>query len=108
MWAAEGIRDSGFKSASTCEICGLNVLGGNLNPSPKRNDSAPESVPIAVARLTHGHVRWLLGREGRSDIYLKGIYEPDPELVERYASQFGFDKRLVYSDFAEMLDTVRP
>ena len=32
------------------------MLGGNLERSPKRNYSAPESVPIAVARLTHGHV----------------------------------------------------
>jgi scyllo-inositol 2-dehydrogenase (NADP+) len=65
-------------------------------------------VRIGVARLTHGHVSWLLGREERSDIYLKGIYEPNPEVVERYANQFGFERRLVYSDFAEMLDTVRP
>jgi predicted dehydrogenase len=71
-------------------------------------DSARRRVAIAVARLTHGHVSWILGRADKDDIELVGIYEPDPEVVERYVDQFGFDRRLVQSDLGKMLDTAKP
>jgi predicted dehydrogenase len=70
--------------------------------------AAQRRVPIAVARLTHGHVSWILGRADKGDIELAGIYEPDPEVTERYAREFGFDRRLVHNDLGEMLDTARP
>jgi predicted dehydrogenase len=70
--------------------------------------TAQRRVPIAVARLTHGHVSWILGRADKGDIELAGIYEPDPEVTERYAREFGFDRRLVHNDLGEMLDTARP
>jgi predicted dehydrogenase len=69
---------------------------------------AQQSVPIVVARLTHGHVGWILGRAEKGDVQLVGIYEPDREVVDRCAKQFGFDTRLVYTDFGKMLDEVNP
>jgi predicted dehydrogenase len=50
----------------------------------------------------------ILGRADKDDIELAGIYEPDAEVVDRYADKFGFDRRLVQNDLERMLDTVRP
>ena len=76
--------------------------------APTAQRAAQRRVPIAVARLTHGHVSWILGRADKGDIELAGIYEPDPEVAERYAREFGFDRRLVHNDLGEMLDTAEP
>ncbi len=63
---------------------------------------------MAVARLTHGHVSWILGRADTGDIEVAGIYEPDANVVERYAAEFDFDRRLVHNDLGKMLDAAKP
>ena len=37
-----------------------------------------------------------------------GIYEPHGALVERYARQFGFDRRFLHTGFESMLDAIKP
>jgi scyllo-inositol 2-dehydrogenase (NADP+) len=69
---------------------------------------AHRAVRVVIARLTHGHVDWILGRAEKGDVQLVGIYEPDRDLAERYAKQYGFDRRLVHTDFESMLDSVKP
>ncbi len=63
---------------------------------------------VVVARLTHGHVSWLLGRPERGDVQLVGIYEPESMLVERYAKEFRFSQDLVHQELAKLLDLVKP
>jgi scyllo-inositol 2-dehydrogenase (NADP+) len=70
--------------------------------------SSSQPVQIAIARLTHGHVSWILGRGDKGDVALGGIYEPDPDIVEKYRRQFGFDPGLVHAGLAGMLDAVKP
>ena len=65
-------------------------------------------VRLAIARLTHGHVARILGRSDKVGIETMGIYEPDGDVTERYAKQFGFDRHLVCTDFESMLDSVKP
>jgi predicted dehydrogenase len=74
----------------------------------KTRSSSAERVTVAVARLTHGHVSWILERADKGDIELAAIYEPDLEVADRYARKFGFDRRLLYSDFPTMLDATKP
>ena len=69
---------------------------------------AHRAVRVVIARLTHGHVGWLLGRAEKGDVQAMGIYEPDADVVERYAKQFGFDRRLAHTDFESMLDAIKP
>jgi predicted dehydrogenase len=64
-------------------------------------------IRVAVARLTHGHVS-RIWQPQHPDIQIVGIYEPNEQLVERSAKQFGFDRRLVYTDLAKMLDETKP
>ena len=80
------------------------------SPESQKNALAGKSVPVrvVVARLTHGHVSWLLGRRERGDVQLVGIYEPDSMLVERYAKEFRFSEDLVHQELAKLLDLVKP
>lgn len=64
-------------------------------------------VRIAVARLTHDHVGWILSRN-KPDVVIAAIYEPDKELAERYSKKYGFSMSLVYDDINKMLDAVKP
>jgi len=71
--------------------------------------TAPDApVRVAVAGITHGHVGWILGRKNKPDVELVGVYEPNKELRERYAKQYGFSTSLLYDDLGKMLDAVKP
>ena len=74
--------------------------------APRAGPAGP--VRVAAARLTHGHVGWLLGREPVGDIELVGIHEPDAALAARHGRAFNLDPALVHSDLNAMLDAVQP
>ena len=65
-------------------------------------------VRVAVAGLSHGHVGWIFDQPGRRNMVLVGIYEPNPELVNRFMKQYKLDSKLFYSDLNKMLDQVKP
>ena len=65
-------------------------------------------VRIAVARLTHGHVDQLLGREKRGDVTVVGIFEPDRALAKRYVERYGIDPAIVHGALGPMLDAAWP
>ena len=64
-------------------------------------------IRVAVARLTHGHVARIWAY-AHPDIQIVGIYEPDAELVDRLQKRYKFDRAIVYSDLATMLDASKP
>ena len=64
-------------------------------------------VRIAIARITHDHVGWIL-RRNKPDVVVAGIYEPNDELAQRYSKKYGFSKDLIYNDLNKMLDAVKP
>lgn len=72
------------------------------------NQTFAEPVKIGVARLTHTHVHWLLGRPKRNDIEIVGIYEPNRDLALRYLKQHKLDESLLYDDFSTMLAESKP
>jgi predicted dehydrogenase len=76
----------------------------------KTTAQSPANAPVrvAVAGITHGHVGWILGRKNKPDVELVGVYEPNKELAERYAKQYGFSNTLLYDDLGKMLDAVKP
>lgn len=75
---------------------------------PLRAQPAPRPVRVVVARLTHGHVGGLFRRPARGDVEVVGIYEPDRAVAERYAREFGFDRRLVHASLGAALDAAKP
>ncbi|MEJ5963391.1 Gfo/Idh/MocA family protein [Pedobacter immunditicola] len=71
---------------------------------------APAAAPLklAIAGLSHGHVDWAFNREGKKDIQLVGIYEPNQELAERYAKRYQLPSTLFFTDLNKMLAQVKP
>lgn len=61
-----------------------------------------EPVKIGIVGLTHSHVHWIFNREDRGDIEITGIVEPNVELAQRFAKQYGFSMEMVYNTMKEM------
>jgi predicted dehydrogenase len=84
------------------------TMTGFAQPGGPNQPTVGSPLRLAVAGITHGHVSWILNRKDKTDILLVGIYEPNVELAERYAKQFGLNKKLFYRDLKTMLDEVKP
>ncbi len=67
-----------------------------------------QKLRLAVAGLSHGHVGWVLSSMDRGDYELVGISEPNRELAEKMAKQYGFSMDLIYDDLEEMLQNTNP
>lgn len=65
-------------------------------------------ITIGVIGLTHTHVHWIFGSEARGDFNIVGIVEPNRELAQRYADQYGFSMDLVHDSMEELLETQTP
>jgi len=65
-------------------------------------DTAP--LRLAIVGLVHDHARGFLpSLEGRKDVQLVGIVEPNPELVAIYAKQFHLGAELFYPSIAALV-----
>jgi scyllo-inositol 2-dehydrogenase (NADP+) len=69
-------------------------------------------VRVGVVGLVHTHVHGIFNKayrqKGQTDIEIVGIAEPDRQLAERYAKQYGFPMSLVYPSIEAMLDGAKP
>jgi predicted dehydrogenase len=64
-------------------------------------------VRIAIARMTHDHIGFILNREKKTDLQVVGIYEPDRQLAEHHAKS-RYNTSLIYDNLERMLDEVKP
>ncbi|MBC7829587.1 MAG: Gfo/Idh/MocA family oxidoreductase [Chitinophagaceae bacterium] len=87
-------------------LTGWIIIADCFDVRAQSTETSP--LRLAVAGTTHGHVSWILNRKNKTDIQLVGIYEPNTELAERQAKQFGLNKELFYTDLKKMLDAVKP
>jgi predicted dehydrogenase len=73
-------------------------------------DHAKNPVTVAIFRMSHDHVGFILGRlNGKyPDIKLTGIYEPNQDLIKRYSKIYNLDPSLFYDNFEKLLDQVKP
>lgn len=69
---------------------------------------AQKPVRLAVAGLSHGHVGWAFNRSQKTDTELVGVYETNPELVNRFVEKYKLDRKIFYSDLKKMLDEAKP
>ncbi len=64
---------------------------------------------VAIVGLVHGHVQGFLHQSLHNPaIEIVGIVEPDQQLASRCATQYGFDRSLLFSDLKQMLDQKHP
>jgi predicted dehydrogenase len=80
------------------------------NIKTESQSSVENPLRIAIARMTHDHVRFLLDRLklNQSDLKLTGIFEPNHDLVEKYSKIYNLDPSLFYENLEELLDHVKP
>src|SRR5690606_22391108 len=69
---------------------------------------AQTPLRLAIAGLSHGHVDWIFNRMDKYDVQLVGIYETNPELIERYAKCYAIDRSLFFTDLGDMLAKLKP
>src|SRR5262245_4753214 len=56
-----------------------------LVPPAQQPTSPDQPLRLAIAGLVHGHVSgFLKGAQGRTDVQIVGIYDPDAELLKQY------------------------
>jgi predicted dehydrogenase len=85
------------------------VLFASLTVSHARSAAGTAPLRVAIAGLVHGHVVGFFQNSlHRSDIQLVGIAEPDQQLAAHYATQFGIDNNLLFSDLDDMLQKTHP
>jgi len=76
----------------------------NLTAQTSQN----KPIRLAIAGMTHGHIKFFFHSENKTDFTLIGVYEPNHEMALRYAAKFGFDPKLIYDDLDKMLDATKP
>ena len=82
------------------------LMIGNVKVQSQTVSTKP--VRLAIAGVTHGHSAFILGRKGKTDFDLVGVFETNNELVQRYAKKYNFSPSLIYNDLGKMLDVVKP
>ena len=56
---------------------------------------------LAIAGLVHGHVGgFLRGAQGRQDVQIVGVFDPDRTLLEGYAKQYKIPDSVLFTDLA--------
>lgn len=81
-------------------IFAAGILGQTSHSAPLR---------LGIVGLTHGHVAGFFHRNlKRPDIDIVGIAEPSAQLRDKYAQQFGIDKKLFFSSLDEMISKQHP
>ena len=95
-----------FKTHNCIKILFVCYLLSNYSPlSPVQPVQPVQPVRVGIDGLTHDHIHGLLRNiSNRSDIQLVGIAESNPELVERLAKQYGFNRDIVFKDVKEMVE----
>jgi predicted dehydrogenase len=84
----------------------LAVLVGLL---PIASAQEPAPLRLAIAGLVHGHVSgFLRAAQGRTDVQIVGLFDPDPALLQRYAAAYKLPESAVFSDLSQMLDRAKP
>jgi len=75
----------------------------------QQKDNQNTSLKLGVVGMTHGHVHQVL-RRGKTgnDIEIVGFVEPNRDLAERLAKQYGYSPNLIYPTMEAMIHAVKP
>lgn len=64
---------------------------------------------LAIAGLVHGHVSgFLRAAQGREDVQIVGVYDPDAALLRKYAERSNLPQSVQFTDLGTMLDRTKP
>jgi len=69
----------------------------------------PPPLRLAIAGLVHGHVSgFLRAAQGRKDVEIVGVFEPDAALLRKYAESNKLPDGVLFTGLASMLDRAKP
>ncbi len=81
----------------------LQVPAAPQQPAPDR------PLRLAIAGLVHGHVNgFLRGAQGRKDVEIIGLYDPDKTLLQQYADRYKIPAAAQFTSLEEMLTQTKP
>jgi predicted dehydrogenase len=81
---------------------------GALVPAQAQEPTQPP-LRLAIAGLVHGHVSgFLRGAQGRRDVEIVGIFDPDAALLRQYGERYKLPETAQFTDLAAMLDRTKP
>jgi predicted dehydrogenase len=94
---------------SCCVIALLLALAVAPAPAPQQQPSPDRPLRLAIAGLVHGHVSgFLRGAQGRKDVEIVGLYDPDKALLQQYGERSKIPPEVLFTSLEEMLDRTRP
>ena len=80
-----------------------------LVPAPAQQASSDRPLRLAIAGLVHGHVSgFLRSAQGRQDVEIVGVYEPDKTLLQQYGDRFKIPAAAQFTNLDDMLERVKP
>ena len=90
-------------------VCIALLVSLFVAPAISSESNQTEPLRIAVIGLVHGHVEGVLWQaKDRDDLQIVGIYDPNPELFEKYKDKYALDESWYFDDLEEMLDATKP
>ena len=83
------------------------LLGSVVIAAPR--PQAPPPFRLAIAGLVHGHVSgFLRAAQGRSDVEIVGVFEPDAALLRKYAERNKLPASVLFGDLSSMIERAKP
>ncbi len=90
-------------------ISAVACMLGLLVSAHAQERAGPKPLRLAIAGLVHGHVSgFLRGAQGRRDVEIVGIFDPDKVLLQHYGQRYKIPDAALFTDLAEMLDRTKP
>jgi predicted dehydrogenase len=95
-----------MKNAWLCVIAAIAVS------LPLLAGARPQETPplrLVIAGLVHGHVSgFLRGAQGRTDVQIVGVFDPDAALLRSYGERYKFPETARSTDLVRLIDRVKP
>src|SRR5262245_47655258 len=80
-----------------------------LMTAPDAQTQEPRPLRLAIAGLVHGHVSgFLRAAQGRKDVEIVGVFDPDSALLKQYADQYKLADAVLFRDLEAMIDRAKP
>jgi scyllo-inositol 2-dehydrogenase (NADP+) len=80
-----------------------------LVPGHAQQTGTAAPLRLAIAGLVHGHVSgFLRAAQGRTDIQIVGVFDPDAALRRSYAERYALPDGVMFDRLDTMLDRARP
>jgi predicted dehydrogenase len=98
-----------MKRAPLRLAAGLLIITASLIPGHAQDAGREAPLRLAIAGLVHGHAGgFLRAAQGRQDVQIVGVFEPDAAVRGRYAQQFSLAPDVLFDSLATMLDRAHP